>query len=342
MQMKNTDNLDLKSIEKRLRENGPKNWYHNFEIIRNSNIFTNPGKPVTNVGQIFRSLGIKEGFWEGKRVLDIGAFSGAYSFYLEDLGAHVTAVDVQNPETNGFSIVHEIRKSDVEYIISSVYDINPEGFGHFDCVLFFGLFYHLKHPLLALERINSVCKASALLIGGGTTSDRWFHNRDESCKVGADFERITKEKINNKDVLAVNNLNELPLCGFSSVHFLGDYSNWFIPNNECLKDWLEVSGFKMNKVNPGSRAHSIPWMNTEAKLSYSVFLAKHFSEPVAEYEKKTYAGSRTKMDNNDSMYVFRIPTQSEVEKLRTENNQLREQLEILKTSNKESHDKKNN
>jgi tRNA (mo5U34)-methyltransferase len=39
----------------------------------------------------------------------------------------------------------------------NVYDLEPKRLGTFDLVLFFGIFYHLKHPQLALERIRSIC-----------------------------------------------------------------------------------------------------------------------------------------------------------------------------------------
>ena len=35
-------------------------------------------------------------------------------------------------------------------------DLSPERVGTFDVVLFVGVLYHLRHPLLALERVASV------------------------------------------------------------------------------------------------------------------------------------------------------------------------------------------
>jgi len=40
----------------------------------------------------------------------------------------------------------------------SVYDVREENLGCFDLVFFFGTLYHLRHPLLALDRLAAVCK----------------------------------------------------------------------------------------------------------------------------------------------------------------------------------------
>ena len=47
--------------------------------------------------------------------------------------------------------------------LTNVYDITPRTFGTFDLVMFFGVLYHLKHPLLALERIFAVASGTLLM-----------------------------------------------------------------------------------------------------------------------------------------------------------------------------------
>jgi tRNA (mo5U34)-methyltransferase len=44
----------------------------------------------------------------------------------------------------------------------NVYDLDPKRLGTFDLVLFYGVFYHLKHPQHALERIRSICSDTLL------------------------------------------------------------------------------------------------------------------------------------------------------------------------------------
>ena len=87
----------------------------------------------------------------GKRVLDIGAWDGWFSFEMERRGAEVLAID--NWDNPRFHEVRRLLNSRVEYRQMDVYDLTPARIGRFDIVLFFGVLYHLKHPLLALERV---------------------------------------------------------------------------------------------------------------------------------------------------------------------------------------------
>jgi tRNA (mo5U34)-methyltransferase len=88
---------------------------------------------------------------KGKRVLDIGCWDGWFSFEMERRGAEVMAVDCwDNPR---FREMHAIYNSRVDYRQLDMYELTPERVGRFDIVLFMGVLYHLKHPLLALERV---------------------------------------------------------------------------------------------------------------------------------------------------------------------------------------------
>ena len=87
----------------------------------------------------------------GKRVLDIGCWDGWFSFELERRGAEVMAIDCwDNPR---FRQVHAAYRSRVDYRLMDMYELTPRSVGRFDIVLFMGVLYHLKHPLLALERV---------------------------------------------------------------------------------------------------------------------------------------------------------------------------------------------
>jgi tRNA (mo5U34)-methyltransferase len=92
----------------------------------------------------------------GKRVLDIGAWDGWFTFEMERRGAEVVAIDVwDNPR---FRRMHDWLGSKADYRVMDVYDLSPSRVGQFDLVLFLAVLYHLKHPLLALERVCSVAK----------------------------------------------------------------------------------------------------------------------------------------------------------------------------------------
>ena len=132
-------------------------WYHVMEL---------PGGVVTpgvdNPRDRLGLLGIPDDL-SGLSVLDIGAWDGVFSFEAERRGAsRVLATDSYcwNGEgwgtKEGFDTARRILGSRVEDFEIDVMDLSPERVGTFDVVLFVGVLYHLRHPLLALERVASV------------------------------------------------------------------------------------------------------------------------------------------------------------------------------------------
>ena len=100
----------------------------------------------------------------GKRVLDIGCAEGFFSFEAERRGAReVIGIDSSPDSVRRFNIIKEARQSAANAVLMNVYDLEPARLGTFDLVLFYGVFYHLKHPQYALERIRSVCTGDLLL-----------------------------------------------------------------------------------------------------------------------------------------------------------------------------------
>jgi tRNA (mo5U34)-methyltransferase len=100
----------------------------------------------------------------GLRVLDVGCADGFFSFEAERRGAaEVVAIDSFPDSVRRFNIGRAAFGSRATAYLCNVYELNPRGFGTFDLVMFFGVLYHLRHPLLALERILSVCSGRLLL-----------------------------------------------------------------------------------------------------------------------------------------------------------------------------------
>ena len=61
-------------------------------------------------------------------------------------------------EACGFNrLKRQLRCDTADYIRGSVYDLDTNAIGMFDIVLFFGVIYHLRYPLLALDKIFDVC-----------------------------------------------------------------------------------------------------------------------------------------------------------------------------------------
>ena len=123
----------------------------------------------------------------GKRCLDVGTFDGFWGFEMERRGAaEVIAVDENNPEGwdwpvgssesvaaafvqrkregSGFEIAHQALGSGVQRLDCNVYDLSPERVGTFDFVYLGSILLHLRDPVLALQRVASVCRGQLLSV----------------------------------------------------------------------------------------------------------------------------------------------------------------------------------
>src|SRR5262249_41810436 len=126
-------------------------WWHSIDL---GNGLVTPGvHSLAEMQNLYRSLELPEDL-SGKTLLDLGCWDGFYTFEAERHGARVTAVDCWRPAN--FFAAREVLKSRAEFREASVYEIGKDALGSFDMVLFLGVLYHLRHPLLALERVCEV------------------------------------------------------------------------------------------------------------------------------------------------------------------------------------------
>ncbi len=139
-------------------------WYHTIDL--GGGVVT---KGVDDSPLRLARLGWPSSF-AGLTVLDIGAWDGFFSFEAERRGAaRVVAADYfswHGPgwgSKAGFELARQALGSKVEDVDIDVMDLSPERVGQFDVVFFLGVLYHLRHPLLALERIASVTRQRLFL-----------------------------------------------------------------------------------------------------------------------------------------------------------------------------------
>jgi tRNA (mo5U34)-methyltransferase len=102
----------------------------------------------------------------GKRVLDIGAWDGYFSFEFERRGASVLAIDTYAWDQGAldcFLLAREHFNSKVEYRRMDVHELSPAAVGRFDLVFCAGVLYHMRNPLIGLERIRSVTAGRLIL-----------------------------------------------------------------------------------------------------------------------------------------------------------------------------------
>ncbi len=193
---------------RQLEEGG---WWHSFDLPDGTRI-----KGVTTVADMRERLGqfpIPDDL-HGARVLDIGAWDGWFSFEMERRGAEVLAIDCwDNPR---FRQIHRTLNSRVVYRQMDVYELTPESVGRFDIVLFMGVLYHLKHPLLALER---VCALTTGLAAVDSFILREKHRPGEN--------------VENRPVMEFYETDE----------FGGQRDNWCGPSLPCLMAMCRTAGF---------------------------------------------------------------------------------------------------
>ena len=188
-------------------------WFHRMELP--GGLIT-PGWSDPNADKL-PYFGLPE-IMTGMRVLDIGHAEGFFSFEAERRGAaEVIGIENYPPMVRKFEICRAALDSHARSYLSSVYDLKPQTFGTFDLVMFFGVLYHLRHPLLALEKIHSVCTGTLLMQTATCGS--------ESNKPLAEF-------------------HPFGLHSGPPEHPLHDPTCFWFPNTACCLAMLQHVGFK--------------------------------------------------------------------------------------------------
>ncbi|HVB92895.1 MAG TPA: DUF1698 domain-containing protein [Acidimicrobiales bacterium] len=172
----------------------------------------------------------------GMRVLDIGCAEGFFSFEAERRGAtEVVAIDSFPGSIRRFNICRNALGSKAEAHLASVYDLNPKSFGTFDLVMYFGVLYHLRNPLLSLQKIASVASGTLLLQTLG-------------------FERASLGE------MSVAQFHPFGIMTGPPGNPMQDTTVFWIPNRACIRDMLLHVGFIEVESVPG-RSPSSPMSN---------------------------------------------------------------------------------
>jgi tRNA (mo5U34)-methyltransferase len=166
----------------------------------------------------------------GKTVLDIGCNAGFYSIEMKRRGAaRVLGIDSDPAYLSQAAFAAEVKQVDVDFRQLSAYDVGQIG-ERFDVVLFMGVFYHLRHPLLALDLIHEHVADDALVF------QSMLRGAGDVEPVGEDYEFWEVEMFDQP---------AFPKLHFIEHRYSGDPTNWWVPNRACAEAMLRSAGFEV-------------------------------------------------------------------------------------------------
>ena len=170
----------------------------------------------------------------GKTVLDIGCNAGFYSMEMKRRGAaRVLGVDFDEDYLAQARFAAEVEGLDVEFRQLSVYDVGSLR-ERFDVVFFIGVFYHLRHPLLALDLIHEHVADDILVF------QSLQRGSDEIMDVAEDYPF---------NETAIFDRPDYPKMHFIERSYSHDNTNWWAPNRAASAAMLRAAGFTI-EANP--------------------------------------------------------------------------------------------
>ena len=166
-------------------------------------------------------------------VLDIGCNGGFYSIEMKRRGAkRVLGIDHAPQYLNQARFAAEVLGLDIAFEQLSVYQ-TPKLHERFDLVLFMGVFYHLRYPLLALDLLRQHVVKDWLVFQSMLRGSRAVPQIEEDYPFSerAIFDRP----------------------GYPKMHFVEncyseDPTNWWIPNRACAEGVLRSAGFRIECI----------------------------------------------------------------------------------------------
>ena len=235
-------------LEERIQALGP--WFHNINL---GGIWTAPDHFLGDYPAAkFRRFENELPDFHGKSVLDIGCNAGFYSIEMRRRGAsRVLGIDSDDRYLEQARLATEtLGYDDVEFAKLDVYDVGALG-ERFDLVVFMGVLYHLRHPLLALDLIREHVANDMLL----------FQSMQRGSKHVLPLEGDYEFK--ETDIFFEASF---PKLHFVEHRYSNDWTNWWVPNRACTEAMLRSAGFTI-----------------ENRIEEEVYLCRKSKRPYAKY-----------------------------------------------------------
>jgi tRNA (mo5U34)-methyltransferase len=223
--------MSQEEIRERIAALGP--WFHNIDL---GGVTTAPDHFLGDYPAVKwrRFADAIPADLSGCTVLDIGCNAGFYSLEMKRRGAtRVVAVDYDEDYLRQARFAAQVAGLDIEIRNLSVYDVAALG-ERFDLVLFLGVLYHLRHPLLALDLIREHVVGDLFVC--------------QSMQRGDPAEQPLEEDYPFSEA-AIFERPGFPRMSFIERRYAGDWTNWWIPNRACTKAMLRSAGFLVDS-NP--------------------------------------------------------------------------------------------
>jgi tRNA (mo5U34)-methyltransferase len=196
----------------------------------------------------------------GWSVLDVGCNAGFYSQEMKRRGAdRVLGIDSDPRYLAQARLAADVAGLDIELRQMSVYDLPSLG-ERFDLVIFMGVLYHLRHPLLALDILYSHAVGEMLVF-------------QSMLRGSSELKPVAKDSDFNDTTPFAE--PSFPRLWFIEHRYAGDATNWWIPNRACAEAMLRSAGFEITdhpeeevyicrRAEPGVRqplhGEELPWL----------------------------------------------------------------------------------
>jgi tRNA (mo5U34)-methyltransferase len=219
--------LSPNEIKRQVEALGP--WFHNLDLngVRTAPEHFLGDYPTVKWSRFANAI---PGDLSGCSVLDIGCNAGFYAMQMKRRGAErVVGIDTVDEYLAQARFAAGVNGLEIEFRKLSVYDVGALR-ERFDLVVFMGVLYHLRHPLLALDLVHEHAASDLLLF--------------QSMQRGSDEVEALET---NYDFWNVDLFNRpaFPRLHFVERRYADDPTNWWIPNRACVEAILRSSGFQM-------------------------------------------------------------------------------------------------
>jgi tRNA (mo5U34)-methyltransferase len=143
--------------------------------------------------------------------------------------ARVVGIDYDEDYLAQARFAAQVTGLEIEFRRLSVYDVGSLG-ERFDIVIFMGVLYHLRHPLLALDLIHEHVAKDLFVF------QSMLRGSDEVEPIEQDYDFWRQDPFDRP--------------GYPKLHFIehryaGDPTNWWAPNRACVEAMLRSTGFEI-------------------------------------------------------------------------------------------------